>query len=288
MRRMRVDHVTEYRFSAAVTLLPHQLRLRPRSSHDVELVSTALEVTPEPHVRWQRDALDNSVALLTFSEATALLRIASSFEVDHHLEAPLDFVVEQYAVTHPFAYADDELLALWAFLSPTWPDDAEVVEGWLFGLELRGNAIETFVLLDRLNRYIHRAFRYEPREAPGVQSPALTIVRGTGSCRDFAALFMDACRGLGLASRFVSGYLYAPAVPWNQGATHAWAEVYLPGPGWTGFDPTTGTLSGADHIAVAVAHHPERVPPVAGEFVGPAGTSAALHVTVGVQVLQPT
>jgi transglutaminase-like putative cysteine protease len=127
--------------------------------------------------------------------------------------------------------------------------------------------------------------RYEPREEQGVQSPAETLARGVGSCRDFAALFMDAGRQLGLATRFVSGYLRTPVTASDDGATHAWAEVYLPGPGWKGFDSTGGTLTGADHIAVAVAHHPEKVPPVAGTFIGPTAPRPILHVSVRVEIL---
>lgn len=120
------------------------------------------------------------------------------------------------------------------------------------------------------------------REEPGVQSARQTLSKGSGSCRDFALLFMEAVRCLGLASRFVSGYLYAPLMADEIGSTHAWAEVYLPGAGWKGFDPTIGKIAGSDHIAVAVARLPESVPPIAGSFIGTAVSS----LTVGVWVSQ--
>jgi transglutaminase-like putative cysteine protease len=121
---------------------------------------------------------------------------------------------------------------------------------------------------------------YQVREEPGVQTPDETLARGTGSCRDFANLFMQAARVLGLAARFVSGYLNSPFADGRGGATHAWAEVYLPGAGWKGFDPTSGEIAGSRHIAVAVARLPEVVSPVSGAFVGPVGSD----LTVGVWV----
>jgi transglutaminase-like putative cysteine protease len=130
---------------------------------------------------------------------------------------------------------------------------------------------------------INQSLTYKIREEPGVQSASETLQKGTGSCRDFANLFMEAARLLGLASRFVSGYLHAPASSQNYGATHAWAEVYLPGAGWKGFDPTIGEVVGSKHIAVAVARLPESVSPVTGAFFGP--PNATLDVGVWVSEL---
>lgn len=126
---------------------------------------------------------------------------------------------------------------------------------------------------------------YQVREAEGVQSPATTLASGSGSCRDFAALFIEACRYLGLAARFVSGYLHMPDDESGNASTHAWAEVYLPGPGWKGFDPTSGVVTGNQHIPVAVARHPEAVPPVSGSFIGPLGQAPSLKVAVRVAAL---
>jgi transglutaminase-like putative cysteine protease len=137
-------------------------------------------------------------------------------------------------------------------------------------------------MLTTLNTRIANGFRYQTREEPGVQSPAQTLSSGTGSCRDFATLFIESCRQCGLASRFISGYVVnETAFPWNT-ATHAWAEVYLPGSGWRGFDPTSGLLVSGDHIAVAVHRHPEAIPPVYGSFVGAQNTQAILTVEVNV------
>ena len=152
------------------------------------------------------------------------------------------------------------------------------------GLGLR-QPMETFVLLDRMNREIAGRFLYQMREEPGVQPPALTLASNSGSCRDFAALFMEACRFLGLASRFVSGHLFAPATAAGNASTHAWAEVYPPGAGRIGFDPTSGEVAGNKHIAVAVARHPEAVPPVAGSYLGTPNQRPVLTVAVRVSAL---
>ncbi len=172
------------------------------------------------------------------------------------------------------------------FREAVYPADREAVQRWLGRLDLQPS-MQTFTLLDRMNREISGRFLYQMREEPGVQPPAQTLAHNSGSCRDFAALFMEACRHLGLASRFVSGYLYTPDIVAGNASTHAWAEVYLPGPGWKGFDPTSGEVTGDRHIAVAVARHPEAVPPVAGSYIGPGGQRPLLSVAVRVSALAP-
>ena len=149
------------------------------------------------------------------------------------------------------------------------------------GARAAGRPIQTS--LAATPKQLHQSLSYRVREDPGVQTPAETLALGTGSCRDWAVLFMEAAQRLGLAARFVSGYLNAPPSSANYGATHAWAEVFLPGAGWKGFDPTTGVVVGTDHIAVAVSRLPESVPPVAGSFIGP--PSASLNVGVWVTPL---
>jgi transglutaminase-like putative cysteine protease len=160
------------------------------------------------------------------------------------------------------------------------PTTADPLSQWVTSIIQPSERIQTYTLLQRLASRIHQNLSYRIREEPGVQAATETLAGGTGSCRDFANLFMATARQLGLASRFVSGYLYTPPSPENFGATHAWAEVYLPGAGWKGFDPTTGDIAGPDHIAVAVARLPESVPPVSGTFVGPPGASLDVGVWV--------
>jgi transglutaminase-like putative cysteine protease len=281
VRKLQIDHLTEYRFASEVTVLPHRLLLRPRESHVLRVESSSLAISPAHSIRWKRDVFDNSMAIATFAAPTATLTISSRVVITHYDETPLDFLVEEHAALYPFTYLADESTDLAPLLPMAWPDDRPQVDRWLQSLALGSSRMETFTLLDQLNRAICRDFRYQGREEPGVQSPAQTLSRQSGSCRDFAALFLDACRHLGLASRFVSGYHTSYATE-GAGSTHAWAEVYLPGPGWKGFDPTAGLVTGSEHIAVAVARHPETVPPVAGSYLGPSEPRPTLSVYVRV------
>jgi transglutaminase-like putative cysteine protease len=284
MRRLNISHVTEYQFTAPVTLLPHRLLLRPRENHNVRIESSILDIQPAHILQWKRDVLDNSVALVSFTQPSDRLRIASEVVIQHYEDNPFDFLVDDYAVSHPFTYLAAEQAELAPFQLAVYPDERNAVTRWLDELALR-QPMQTFTLLDRMNREIAARFSYRMREEPGVQSPATTLALASGSCRDFTALFIEACRHIGLASRFVSGYLYAPALEAGNASTHAWAEVYLPGAGWKGFDPTSGEVTGNRHIATAVARHPEAVPPVAGDYIGPRGPRPIPNVTVRVSAL---
>ena len=284
MQRLNICHVTEYLFSAPVSLEPHRLLLHPRESHNIRIESSVLDIFPAHTVQWKRDVLDNSVAVVRFSESTERLLIASNVVIQHYDDNPFDFLIDDYAVNHPFAYLDVEQTDLAPFRQSVYLADQAQVQSWLESLGFV-RPIQTFTLLDQMNRAINRQFRYRMREEPGVQSPAFTLACQSGSCRDFATLFMEACRHLGLASRFVSGYLNTPLDDDSQGSTHAWAEVYLPGAGWKGFDPTSGEVTGNKHIASAVARHPEAVPPVSGSYLGPPNLSPILKVSVKVSAL---
>jgi transglutaminase-like putative cysteine protease len=239
-----------------------------------------LQISPKATPRWHRDAENNSVAIATFSEPADSLRIESEVVIQQYHQDPLDFLVDPVAQFFPFQYSAEEQLLLAPYRRPVDHDAA--LELWVAGLSAPGEHLETCALLKRISSSIHDSFHDVRREEPGVQSPAHTSSSGRGSCRDVATLFLSASRLLGLATRFVSGDLHDPLSPEAGGSTHAWAEVYLPGASWTRFDPTTGTLAGPDHIAVAISHRPNAVPPVAGSFRGPARSS----MTVGVWVTQ--
>ncbi|MBL8414959.1 MAG: transglutaminase family protein, partial [Propionivibrio sp.] len=234
MRRLNIAHVTDYQFSTPVSLLPHRLRLRPLESHSLRIESSTLDISPAHSIRWFQDVLGNSVATVSFGDISNSLHVLSEVVIAVYDDAPLDFLMEDYAVDCPFVYAIDELPDLAPFLQSVYPDDQALLLDWLAGLGLLKWPIETFSLLSRLNCEIANTFTYQIREEEGVQSPAQTLRLNSGSCRDFAALFMEACRSIGLASRFVSGYLHMPDNEAGNASTHAWAEVYLPGPGWKG------------------------------------------------------
>jgi transglutaminase-like putative cysteine protease len=285
MRRLKIWHETRYDFAAVVTLGPHQLLIRPREGPDIRIESSELDITPAHQRRWHRDIYDNSVATVEFTEPTQTLSIVSSVVIQHFNEQPLDFVLDNDVVDYPLRYAVLSLPVLVPYLDACETNELPV-RNWLARFWQRGQEIQTYALLESICLSIKNQMKYKVREEPGVQAPSQTLSLGSGSCRDFAWLFIAATRQLGLAARFVSGYLYVPAADGQDLSTHAWAEVYLPGAGWKGFDPTNGSLAGPDHIAVASARRPESIPPVAGSFVGPADLKpAVMTVRVAVSLL---
>jgi transglutaminase-like putative cysteine protease len=280
MQRYRILHRTYYTFSGQVQLGPHALRLRPREDHEVRIESATLTITPTATLRWHRDVEDNSVAIATFETPTSQLVIESDVIIQQFNAAPLDFLIDAQAVDYPFAYSAEDQPVLLPYMDGSRRSSGDPLMAWIETLWRTGERIQTYALLQRLCVSIHERVSYRTREEPGVQDAAETLALGTGSCRDSAALFMEAARCLGLAARFVSGYLQAEPSAFNYGATHAWAEIYLPGAGWKGFDPSIGQMAGAQHIPVAVARLPESVPPVAGTFLGTPGTNLSVGVWV--------
>lgn len=285
MKRIKIKHLTEYEFPSVVTLQPHRLLIRPREAHDVRIESSLLNISPAYEIKWHRDVFDNSLAVLNFLEPASVLTIESEMIIQHYEEAPFNFYIEDYALQYPFSYAERDWADLAAYQQPVFSLDQHAVSDWLNQQQLMTPNQQTFSMLMRLNEAIYNAFRYTIREEPGVQNPVKTFEFGSGSCRDYATLFIEACRYLGLASRFVSGYLHAPATEAGHASTHAWAEVYLPGTGWKGFDPTSGLVTSSQHIAVAVASNPEAVPPVSGSFIGFGYIQPNLTVDVQVNLL---
>ena len=285
MNRLHIKHETEYLFPTRVTLNQHRLLMRPREGHDVRIESSLLDIAPAYTIKWHRDVFDNCLASVGFTERSDRLIIVSEVVIQHYDQAPFDFLIDDYAVRYPFSYAVSDQTDLAAFQRPIFGDDQTAVADWLRQFDCDGS--ETFALLVTLNQAIGNQFRYHIREEPGVQPPARTLFLRSGSCRDYATLFIEACRALGLASRFVSGYLHAPATEAGNASTHAWVEVYLPGTGWKGFDPTSGEVTGSRHIAVAVARDPVSVPPVSGSFTGPGLTTPTMRVDVRVNRLNP-
>ena len=280
MKRIRIQHETTYHYSQPVQLGPHKLMIRPRSGHDIRIEHSSLVISPNATVKWHRDIYGNSVASVTFSEMASRLSIVSDVLLQHYEVEPLDFLVDEKAVMFPFHFDPMERVDLIPYQTLCFPSDSLVLREWVQQFWRPGQVIETYVLLDNINKAIVRNFTYHMREEPGVQRPADTLARGAGSCRDFATLFIDACRYLGLAARFVSGYLNCPSSVQGHGSTHAWAEVYLPGAGWKGFDNTSGIVVGNDHIAAAVSRHPADAPPISGSFIGLLGSLQAMDVKV--------
>lgn len=280
MQRYKIFHSTSYRYSNSVQLGAHTLRLRPIEDHELRIESFSLNISPAPTLLWQRDVEGNSVATGTFQSNAQELVVECEMIIQQYNENPLNFLVADYAVDYPFAYTHDDRVLLNPYMEISDHQTKSIVTQWITNFFQVNEKIQTYTLLQRLASHIYGTLIYRIREEPGVQSAMQTIQSGTGSCRDFAQLFMEAAKCLGMASRFVSGYLYAPLNAGQQGHTHAWVEVYLPGAGWRRFDPTVGQMAGTDHIAVAVARLAESVPPVSGSFIGSAVSNLQVNVSV--------
>ena len=268
IQRLQIKHLTTYEYDKAVEFLPHKLLLRPREGHDIRIISSRLEISPSHKVIWHRDVNDNSVAVVSFLEPDATLSFLSEVIIERYEELPLDFLIAESAVNFPFHYDATEGTDLTPYQISIFPNDNKILRKWIKQFWRLGQKLETYVLLDSINKAIPKQIEYEVREEPGVQSPSITLRKKQGSCRDMATLFIEACRLIGLATRFVSGYQHTPLSEAGEGATHAWSEVYIPGAGWKGFDSSSGEVIGNQPIPVAVSRHPEAVPPIAGAFLG--------------------
>ena len=263
---------------------------RPRESHDLRLLKTRLNITPAPaSLRWLHDVFDNSVAVATFDGSTSELRFESTVTLEHVETTRLEYPLEEYSQNYPFQYSDDELPNLGPALAHHYPSDD--VRRWVGRFLDPSGITGTMSLLRCITLGIKEDFVYTRRSEKGIQSPSETLESRGGSCRDFAVLMMEAVRSLGLAARFVSGYIFVPGREAGGtvggGATHAWMQTYLPGTGWIDFDPTNSIVGNRNLIRVAVAWDPKQVLPLWGTFVGPASSFLGMDVTVTVTEDRP-
>ena len=285
-----VRHLTVYRYAHPVRFGEHRMMLRPRDSHDLRVLGTSLEIHPAASLRWVHDVFGNSIAVATFADMAHELSVESRVRIAHHLGAGTEVVLDPSAWRYPFAYDTDDLVDLQSCLAVEGPDANGTVAAWARGFLRAATTSDTLELVSKMNLTIQREFTYRRRDEAGTQSAAVTLATRTGSCRDFAMLLMEAARHLGIAARFVSGYLYDDAqvgpVPSfvGTGAAHAWAELFLPGAGWVEFDPTNGLYGGRNLVRVAVARRPSQAMPMSGSFVGATSDLLGMSVTVTVTV----
>ena len=287
-RRLNVRHTTIYRYAHPVQFGPHRMMFRPRDSHDMRLVATKLKIMPTPvSVQWSFDVFGNSVATAHFDDrAASELHFESAIDLVHYQTADIAGQVAAAAATYPFAYLNDDLPDLQSTMARHRPDPNSRVAAWASQFVEPGQAIPTMTLLKALMEGTRQQITYRARHSRGTQDPAVTLDLGTGSCRDFALLMMEAVRSLGFAARFVTGYIYSPEHKTHHsggGATHAWMQVYLPGAGWVEFDPTNGIVGNRDLIRVAVTRDPAQAIPLSGTYKGTRSGFLGMAVTVIVQ-----
>jgi len=293
MPRLSIHHVTRYRYRNPVKLGEHRMMFRPRESYDQRLLECELHVTPHPaQLRFVQDVFGNCVGVADFAGRTDELVFDSRVSLEHTplpAFADMDGEIEVYTGQMPFAYSTDDLPDLLASMQRQHPDPARIVEQWARRFVRACGPTSLQRLLSDMTQAIHAEFRYNSRLEIGVQTPAQTLELGRGSCRDFAVLMIDAVRSLGLAARFVSGYIYSPQAGGPSrgriggGHTHAWVRVYLPSFGWVEFDPTNGIVGNADLVRVAVARDPRQAVPLHGTWSGRPGDYLGMDVTVDVR-----
>jgi len=282
--KVALEHRTSYTFDRLVQVYPHVVRLRPAPHSRTPIEAYSLRVEPADHfINWQQDALGNFLARLVFPNPMRQLTITVGLIADLKVINPFDFFIEDWAerwpagsgLRFPKTLADD----LEPYLRPVDEDGAgsgpgDLVQAWVSSFKVP-DGIRTIDFLVALNRAINADVGYSLRMEPGVQTPDFTLRTGIGSCRDSAWLLVSILRQFGLPARFVSGYLVqlasdvealdgppGPAADFTD--LHAWAEVYLPGAGWIGLDPTSGLFAGEGHIPLAATPHPASAAPISG------------------------
>lgn len=253
-------HTTRYRYGGPVILGPHEIRMRPSGPVAGEVSQQHLRIWPQPSIsQWRLDIWNNWVFQAWFAQPVEQLTVVNQLRFRPAAANPFGFALESAAVNCPILLDPslDESLAPYLVV----PEPVEWIEPWL---DYRGLTIP---LLLELNGWVNQNIRYEARDDQGFQSAAETLQRGTGSCRDTAWLLALGLRRLGYPARYVSGYWLQ--VDSASAELHAWVEVYLPGAGWFGLDPTAGLVVANQHLAVARAPRPEQTAPILGSHDAP-------------------
>jgi transglutaminase-like putative cysteine protease len=274
-----IEHRTHYRYSQPVTLSPHRLRFHPRDDGSQRVVQHRLDISPTPQGRNDHIDLEgNRVTQVWFASSTENLEINLAMQVETLRSNPYDFLLDQDAAFLPIGHAYD-IVCAHAYLERIETDDSVTA----FAAEL-SLAVDrsTLRFLDQLNQRLFTDFTHIHRETGNPQSPAMTLQSRQGACRDLAVLFVDCCRAEGIAARFASGYQRGNLQS-ERRHLHAWPEVYLPGAGWRGFDPTHGQAIADTHVTVAAAAQPQDTMPVSGVFTG-LGASSSLDYDLRILV----
>jgi len=284
--RLRILHQTRYLYKKKVRFGPHRLVLRPREGHDLRVETMDIHISPSADLTWSRDVFGNSIAAVEFNEPATELVIESNVLIARTFPpvrpaAPLTGITPW-----PPVYDQLERTAVHAYQYLSYPKDALAVDAWLKNFRIKKPDFAEDVARN-LNEYIHDELKYIRREEKGVLTPAETLARGGGSCRDLATLLLEAARSLGIAARFASGYLECHAAVLGEASTHAWTEIYHPGRGWAGYDPSIGEETTSHHVVTGVSNHPRGVMPVSGSFYGKSEVFKEMTIAVTVRPENP-
>jgi transglutaminase-like putative cysteine protease len=288
MPRLTIHHKTEYRNNRPVAFGEHRIMLRPRDSHDLRALDSRLDISPQPmSLPWIHDVFGNSVAIATFDERADRLTFTSTVTVEHSPEETFALTPDDPAYFYPFLYEAEEFPDLRQYITPHYSDPDGELSAWARNFLDAEAPTPTFKILSGMTHGIKSRFSYRKRHERGTQHPLDTLQIGSGTCRDYALLMIEALRRLGIAARFVSGYLFVPHDNGYDGggSTHAWVQVYLPSAGWIEFDPTNGITGSRDLIRVAVARDPSQAIPLHGTYLGPAEAFVDMEVNIDVTSL---
>ena len=288
MPLLTIHHKTEYRYAHPVAFGEHRIMLRPRDGHDLRVLSGSLKIVPEPmRLRWIHDVFGNSVAIATFDERAETLSFVSTATVEHNPAEEFALTPDDPAYFYPFLYDDEEFPDLVQFITPQYSDPNGELSAWARNFLDAEGPTPTFNILSSMTHSIREMFIYRRRHEQGTQHPLDTLQTRSGTCRDYALFMIEALRRLGIAARFVSGYLAIPSDRAHRyaggGSTHAWVQVYLPSAGWIEFDPTNGIVGNRDLIRVAVARDPRQAIPLHGTYLGSA--DAFVGMEIGIRVV---
>jgi transglutaminase-like putative cysteine protease len=287
MPLLTIHHKTEYRYDRPVAFGEHRIMLRPRDGHDLRVLKGTLEIAPQPmSLRWIHDVFGNSVAIATFDVRSETLTFTSTATVEHSPAEEFALTPDDTAYFYPFRYSDEEFPDLVHFIRPQYGDPDGELTAWALDFLDAEAPTPTFKILSGMTHGIRRAFKYRKRHEHGTQHPLDTLQTQSGTCRDYALFMIEALRRLGIAARFVSGYIFIPGDRAHGyvggGNTHAWVQVYLPSAGWIEFDPTNGIVGTRDLVRVAVARDPGQAIPLHGTYLGSADAYVGMEVSINV------